>query len=121
MTTGASDDIKKVTQIAQGLVTTYGMSDKLGLVSFQGGSEYQKSYSEETATEIDEEVKRIVDDCYNETKELLESKRELIEKLAEELLEHESINLPQIMKVLGDRPYPLKETIKDYLEELNKR
>ena len=97
------------------------MSDKLGLVSFQGGSEYQKSYSEETATEIDEEVKRIVDDCYNETKELLESKRELIEKLAEELLEHESINLPQIMKVLGDRPYPLKETIKDYLEELNKR
>ena len=52
---------------------------------------------------------------------MLESKRELIEKLAEALLEKESINLPEIMKVLGDRPYPLKESIKEYLEELEKR
>ena len=52
---------------------------------------------------------------------MLESKRELIEKLAETLLEKESINLPEIMKVLGDRPYPLKESIKEYLEELEKR
>ena len=115
VTTGASDDIKKVTQIAQGLVTIYGMNDKLGLVSYQGGSEYQKMYSEETAAEIDFEVKKIVDDCYAETKALLESKRDLIEQLAKELLEHESINLPQIMKVLGERPYPLKESIKEYL------
>ena len=72
-------------------------------------------YSEETAAEIDFEVKKIVDDCYSETKALLESKRDLIEQLAKELLEHESINLPQIMKVLGERPYPLKESIKEYL------
>ena len=86
VTTGASDDIKKVTQIAQGLVTTYGMNDAMGLVSYAGGSEYQKMYSEETAAEIDHEIKKIVDNCYAETKELLESKRELIEQLAEELL-----------------------------------
>ena len=63
----------------------------------------------------------MVDECYAQTKALLESKRELIEKLAESLLEKESINLPEIIKVLGDRPFPMKETLRDYLEELNKR
>ena len=80
VTTGASDDIKKVTQIAQGLVTVYGMNDKLGLVSYQGESEFMKPYSEETNAEIDAEVKNLVDTCYQETKALLESKRELIEQ-----------------------------------------
>ena len=121
VTTGASDDIKKVTQIANGLVTVYGMSDALGLVSYQGEGDALKPYSEETAAEIDSEVKRLVDECYASTKELLESKRHLIEGLAEELLTHESINLPQIMKVLGERPYPLKESVRGYLEELEKR
>ena len=122
VTTGASDDIKKVTQIAQGLVTTYGMNDKIGLVNYSsGGDQYMKSYSDSTNYEIDCEVKKIVDQCYQETKDLLVSKKELIEALAEELLKHESINLPQIIKVLGDRPYPLKESIKDYLEELENR
>ena len=121
VTTGASDDIKKVTQIANGLVTVYGMNDKLGLVSYQGENEFSKPYSEETAAEIDTEVKKLVDDCYQQTKALLESKRELIASLAELLLEKESINLPEIMKVLGDRPYPLKESIREYLEELERR
>jgi len=80
-----------------------------------------KPYSEETAQDIDSEVKRIVDECFEQTKELLESKRDLIASLAEVLLEKESINLPEIMKVLGERPYPLKESIKEYLEELEKR
>ena len=65
VTTGASDDIKKVTQIATSLVTVYGMNDKLGLVSYQGENEFMKPYSEETAAEIDFEVKNIVDQCYN--------------------------------------------------------
>lgn len=61
MTTGASDDIKKVTQIAQGLVTTYGMNDKIGLISYQSDNEFMKPYSDETSAEIDEEVKNLVD------------------------------------------------------------
>jgi len=80
-----------------------------------------KPYSEETANEIDQEVKSLVESCYAQTKALLESKRELISALAEKLLEKESINLPEIMKVLGDRPFPLKESIKEYLEEIEKR
>jgi len=67
------------------------------------------------------EVKKIVDQCYNEVKELLTEKKELIGNLAEELLAKESINLPEIMSVLGDRPFPLKESVKEYLEELEKR
>ena len=98
------------------------MNDKIGLVSYQSrGDQYLKSYSDSTNYEIDCEVKKIVDQCYQETKDLLISKKELIEALAEELLKHESINLPQIIKILGDRPYPLKESIKEYLDELEKR
>jgi len=116
VTTGAGDDIKKVTQIATSLVTIYGMTDKMGLVAYNSGDEMsQKAYSDETNFEIDMEVKRIVDECYANTKAILEDKRELIERLAEELLEHESINLPKIIKVLGDRPFPMKESLKEYL------
>mmetsp|Transcript_2125 Transcript_2125/g.1459 ORF Transcript_2125/g.1459 Transcript_2125/m.1459 type:complete len:134 (-) Transcript_2125:199-600(-) len=115
ITTGASDDIKKVTQIAQSLVSIYGMSDNIGLISYQNESDFIKPYSEETNHEIDCEVRNIVDECYKRTFDLLESKREKIEALAEELLDKESINLPVIIKVLGDRPYELKESVKEYL------
>jgi len=91
----------------------------MGLVSYNsGGDSSLKAYSDETNYEIDCEVKRIVDDCYANTKELLESKRDLIESLAEVLLEKESINLPTIMKILGERPFPMKESLKAYLMEL---
>jgi hypothetical protein len=67
------------------------------------------------------EVKKLVDTCYAEVKELLTSKKAEIEALAECLLEKESINLPEIMAILGERPYPLKDSVKEYLEELEKR
>ena len=122
VTTGAGDDIKKVTQIATSLVTVYGMNDKMGLVSYNSGGEMSvKAYSDETTHEIDLEVKKIVDDCYARTKELLLSKKDLIGNLAEELLVHESMNLPKIIKVLGDRPFPMKESVKEYLQELETR
>jgi AFG3 family protein len=74
VTTGASDDINKVTRIAQGLVQTYGMTDKIGLVGYgsMGGEDsFQKPFSDETNWEIDEEVRNIVKQLYTETKELL--------------------------------------------------
>ena len=70
---------------------------------------------------LDEEIKSVVDSCYAEMHELLESKRDKIEALAEELLLKETLNLPQIIKVLGDRPFPLSESIKRYLGELEER
>ena len=74
VTTGASDDINKVTRIANGLVQTYGMTTELGLVGYgsMGGEEsFQKPYSDETNWEIDEEVRKIVREQYALTKELL--------------------------------------------------
>ena len=77
VTTGASDDIKKVTQITQSLIGVYGMS-KLGLMSISGDGGYGKAYSDETNYEIDMEVKNIVDECYARTKSLLEDKKEAV-------------------------------------------
>ena len=79
VTTGAADDIKKVTQYAGGLVTVYGMSEKMGLVGYH--SDYDTSVPPShagTNEEIDEEVRRIVKECYARTKVLLESKKELM-------------------------------------------
>lgn len=67
VTTGASDDIKKVTQYANGLVTIYGMSETMGVVGYNSASEgesYQKPYSEKTASKIDHEIRLVVDECY---------------------------------------------------------
>ena len=74
VTTGASDDINKVTKIAQGLVQTYGMTNNIGLVGYgsMGGEDsFQKPYSDETNWEIDEEVRSIVREQYELTKNLL--------------------------------------------------
>lgn len=120
ITTGASDDLKKVTQIATGIVTTYGMSG-MGLVSYHQEEGYQKPYSENTGSKIDVEVKNIIDECYKNTKALLESKRELIEKLAERLLDKEVVSLPDIIDCLGERPFPMKENLKEYLAEIKER
>ena len=70
---------------------------------------------------MDLEIQKLVEECYARTKELLESKRDLIEALSEKLLEQESINLPTIIEVLGERPFPMKESLKDYLRELEAR
>ncbi len=80
ITTGASDDIKKVTQIATGLVTEYGMSDRLGTLNYATEEGYEKNYSAKTNRIIDEEVKSIIDFCYAKAKELLTDKKDLVEK-----------------------------------------
>lgn len=121
VTTGASDDLKKVTQIATSIVTTYGMNDAIGLLNYSQEEGYSKPYSEATGALIDGEVKKLVDEMYAETKELLLSKKDVMEDLAKKLLEHEVISLPDIIDVLGPRPFPMKETIKEYLEEMEKR
>merc|ERR1712194_178845 len=68
-----------------------------------------------TLHEIDMETKKIVDECYAHVKNLL------IEALAEELLEKESINLPAIINIIGERPFPMKESLREYLTELTER
>ncbi|MGX8698330.1 MAG: AraC family ligand binding domain-containing protein [bacterium] len=100
ISTGASGDIQSATQIARQMVTVYGMSDRLGPISFDSSSHsvfigrdfgQTKSYSEETAALIDEEVKRIFDEASRKCESVLLDHRDLLIATAEYLLEHESM------------------------------
>lgn len=121
ITTGASDDLKKVTQIATGIVTTYGMNSNVGLVNYYQEEGYAKPYSEATSGKIDEEVRKLIDEAYSDVKQLLEDKRPLIDGLAKRLLAQEVVSLPDLIEILGERPWPMKETLKEYLEEIKER
>ncbi len=109
-TTGAGNDIERATELARRMVCEWGMSDNLGPVAFgqrQGhiflGKEITqvKDYSEATAIAIDNEVRRIVLECYQKAKKLLEDNLELLHKLANALLEEETLDGPTIDKILG--------------------
>ena len=70
---------------------------------------------------IDEEINRIINEAYTKCRTLLEEKKEIIEKLADVLLEKETLSLPEIVEIMGPRPFPMKETLKEYLQELKDR
>ena len=100
ITTGASQDIKQATSIARAMVTKYGMSDRLGLIHYGNDGEevfigrdlaQSRSYGEQVAGEIDQEVKRIVDECYARAKELILEHKGVLDACAELLLEKEKI------------------------------
>lgn len=101
VSTGASGDFQQVTKTARAMVTQYGMSEKVGTIVY--GSDHDevfigrdmahaKSYSEETAALIDEEVKRIIDEAYAKCKEILTRDRDKLETVAQYLIEHETMN-----------------------------
>lgn len=121
ITTGASDDLKKCTQIASGMVTEYGMSPLLGALRYSVDEGYQKSYSDLTNQQIDEEVHRIINECYTKCRSVLEANKDNIEALAERLLENETLNLTDIVEIMGERPFPMKESVTEYLHELKER
>ena len=102
ITTGASQDIKQVTQYARAMVTKFGMSDELGLINYDSGegdevflgkeSGQQRPYGENTQTVIDQEVKKIVNKCYKDAKAMIEEHIDVLHKCAALLLEKERIN-----------------------------
>lgn len=111
ISTGASNDLERVAEIARRMVTTYGMSEKLGNLSFTetgeqnflGGAQ-MRSYSDATARLIDEEIKRIVDSAYDKTRALLVAKRGKLEEMALRLLEKEVLDKADIEAILGIKP-----------------
>lgn len=100
ISTGASNDIERATKIARAMVTQYGMSDKLGPILYDSedevfmGKDFGRAvhYSEETAAEIDGEVKRLINEAFKKSLKLLENNIDLLHKLAKELLEKETID-----------------------------
>ncbi|MBQ4282300.1 MAG: ATP-dependent zinc metalloprotease FtsH [Lachnospira sp.] len=105
VTTGASNDIEKATQIARSMITQYGMSERFGLMSLETvESKYldgntRLNCSDETAAIIDEEVKKLLKECFEEAKRLLAANRDVLDKIAEYLYEEETITGKQFMKI----------------------
>ncbi|SJM87438.1 probable Mitochondrial respiratory chain complexes assembly protein AFG3 [Zygosaccharomyces bailii] len=120
VTSGAHDDFKKVTQMADAMVTSLGMSRKIGYLSYdqdEGGFQVNKPFSERTARNIDSEVKRIVTEAHAKCKELLTSKLDKVDKVAKELLAKEAITREDMIRLLGPRPFPEKnEAFEKYLD-----
>lgn len=107
VTTGASDDFNKVTRMATMMVTQWGMSSKIGYLHYQDDQQQQlhKPFSEETGKTIDAEVRRIVDEAYNQCRDLLQEKSKEVEMVAEELLKKEVLSRDDMVRLLGQRPW----------------
>lgn len=106
ISTGAQNDLERVTRMAYSQVAIYGMNPTIGLLSFpQEEGRLDKPYSEDTARLIDGEVRSLVDTAYKRTLSLLEEKRGLVEAMAKELLAKEVLNLEDLERLLGKRPY----------------
>jgi cell division protease FtsH len=109
ISTGAQNDLERITKLAYSMVTVYGMNDKLGNISYYDskGSDYQfsKPYSETTAREIDEEVRKIIAEAYARTKKLLTSKKDKLTILAEQLLKKEVLFQSDLEELVGPRPF----------------
>ncbi len=109
ISTGALSDLERITKLAYSIVTIYGMNDKIGNVSFydskQSDYNFTKPYSDATAQLIDQEVKALIDGAYKRTKDLLLSKREELNILANELLDKEIIFQQDLERLIGKRPF----------------
>lgn len=108
ISTGAQNDLERITRVAYGMVTLYGMSKAVGPISFndtQGEYQFRKPYSEETALLIDQEVRAIIDKAYQQTLALVKSKRDILEAIAQELLAKEVIFQVDLERLAGPRPF----------------
>ena len=121
ITTGASQDIKQATAIARAMVTKYGMSSRLGLVSYGNDSDevfigrdwgHTKNYSESVAADIDAEVRRIIEDCHKKAKEIIGQHTFVLEKCAKELITKEKLNRDEFEAI-----FAMEETQRGKTEE----
>ena len=112
ISTGASSDIRRASQIARRMVTVYGMSEKLGAISFESGQDevfigrtmaQAKPYSEQVASQIDEEVKAIIDNAYAQAEKILKRDRGQLDAVAEYLLAHETMDAQDFLAVFSDK------------------
>ena len=115
ITTGASNDFEKATELARRMVTQYGMSTQLGPVQYGRGNHQvflgrdfgeDRNYSEEIASKIDAEVRQIIDECYRHAREILEANWSKVQRMVDSLLEHETVEAEEVQAILADAPYP---------------
>ena len=107
ISTGAQNDLDQVTKLAYSMITIYGMNKNVGNVSFyqMGSDSFQKPFSEHTASMIDEEVRKLLEEQYKRCVSLLKARRQELEILAQELLDKEVLQKADVERLLGPRPY----------------
>lgn len=118
ITTGASQDIKQATSMARAMVTEYGMSEKLGMINYSGDNNevfigrdlaHTRTYSEEVASEIDREVKRIIDECYAKAKQIILDHEDVLHSCCALLMEKEKIGQAEFEALFQDGEKPSGE------------
>ncbi|MBC5799786.1 MAG: ATP-dependent zinc metalloprotease FtsH [Candidatus Eremiobacteraeota bacterium] len=114
VTTGASNDFEKATELARRMVTQYGMSDTLGPIQYGRGNHQvflgrdfgeERNYSEEIAGKIDAEVRKIIENCYSNATQLLKDNWKKVERMVASLMEHETVDTDEVVAILNDLPY----------------
>jgi cell division protease FtsH len=111
ITTGAQNDLERITKMAYAMVTDYGMSDRVGNVSFnlserdEDAPVFEKPYSDATAQAIDEEAREIIETARERARTLLQDKREQLDEMADALLEQEVLGPEELLRILGERPH----------------
>lgn len=115
VSTGAQNDLDQVTKMAYSMISIFGMNEKVGQVSFYGmqSEQFNKPYSDVTASMIDEEVRKLVESQFNRAKELLTERREELEKLANALLEKEVLLKSDVERLIGQPLSDMKGNAKD--------
>ena len=118
VTTGASNDIERATELARNMVTKWGLSEKLGPLQYEheqesylgNGAHSAQNVSGETAKTIDEEIRRVIDSCYSRATQILNDNREKLEEMAKALMKYETIDADQIKEIMeGKTPRPPKD------------
>jgi len=118
ITTGAANDLERVSQVARQMVTEYGMSAELGPITYgrKNGAVFlgkelaeERNYSEEAARKIDQEVRRLVDEAYQRATEIIQEHRDKLQVLVEALLEYESLTMEQVESLLEHGELPREE------------
>jgi AFG3 family protein len=118
ISTGAQNDLERITKLAYAMVTIYGMNEKIGNVSFndaQGEYQFNRPYSEKTSELIDQEVRGQINAVYQRTKQLLTDKRDGLEKLANKLIEKEILFQSDLEEILGKRPFDHRTTYDEFV------
>jgi cell division protease FtsH len=130
VSTGAQNDLERITNMAFAMVAVYGMSDELGNISYYDSQNpdnsfgFNRKYSEDTARKIDEAIHKVVDECYQRTKVMLLSHKETLIHMAKTLLEKEILNASDLVDMLGERPngnYPMTRADVEKLRNIGTR
>jgi cell division protease FtsH len=116
ISTGAQNDLERITKLSYAMITLYGMNEKVGNISFNDQQDqFNKPYSEKTSELIDDEVRLLIRSVYDRTKGLLQEKHEGLEKLAQKLLEKEILFQSDLEEILGKRPFDNRTTYDEFV------